>query len=136
MTCRLLDASAVIAVIIEEPEGSKVIELTKESVLVSPYTIRVEIANALTRMMRRHILAQEGMLKAFELFEALPIDLLDVDFKRVLEIAWTHKIYAYDACYLEVAQRLNLPLITFDKGMAKAGNNMGLTILGGKYDEV
>jgi predicted nucleic acid-binding protein len=54
MARRILDASAVIAVIIGEPEGSQVIELTKESVLVSPYTIRVEIANALTRMMRRY----------------------------------------------------------------------------------
>jgi predicted nucleic acid-binding protein len=76
------------------------------------------------------------MLKAFQLFENMPIDLLDIDFKRVLEIAWTHKIYAYDACYLEVAQRLNIPLITFDKGMVKVGNEMELTILGGKYDEV
>jgi predicted nucleic acid-binding protein len=48
-----------------------------------------------------------------------------------LEIAWDYKIYAYDACYLESAQRLDLPLLTFDCNMARIGKELGITILGG-----
>jgi len=49
-----------------------------------------------------------------------------------MEIAWNYKIYAYDALYLEAAQRLNLPLLSFDGGMRKIGNEIGLTVLGGQ----
>jgi len=37
-----------------------------------------------------------------------------------------------DACYLELAQRLNLPLLTFDTNMTRAGKDLGIRILGGK----
>jgi hypothetical protein len=33
--------------------------------------------------------------------------------------------------YLEIAQRLNLPLLTFDGGMRRTGKELGITILGG-----
>jgi predicted nucleic acid-binding protein len=48
-----------------------------------------------------------------------------------LEIAWEYKIYAYDACYLESAKRLSLPLLTFDGQMHRIGKELGITILGG-----
>jgi predicted nucleic acid-binding protein len=54
-----------------------------------------------------------------------------VDIKRSLEIAWGYKIYAYDACYLESAVRLKLPLLTFDGNMIKIGKELGVSILGG-----
>ena len=58
--------------------------------------------------------------------------LVESDLEKVIEIAWNHKIYAYDAFYLETAKRLNLPLLTFDNGMGKVGIDMGITVLGGK----
>jgi len=58
--------------------------------------------------------------------------IVDVDMRRALEIAWEHKIYAYDACYLEASERLNLPLLTFDNNMIKIGKVLGLSMLGGK----
>jgi predicted nucleic acid-binding protein len=132
MVRRLVDASAIIAVIGEEPDGSKVIEITKGSIIVFPYVVQIEILNALTRMMRKKTITKEGMLKALHSFQQLPIEFMNIDSDRVIEIAWNYKIYAYEACYLEVAQRLNLSLITFDAGMARVGKDMGLTILGGK----
>ena len=61
----------------------------------------------------------------------LRIKLLDIDIKKSLEIAFDYKIYAYDAIYLETVKRLRLPLLTFDKGMGKIGQEIGITILGG-----
>jgi predicted nucleic acid-binding protein len=37
----------------------------------------------------------------------------------------------YDVCYLESANRLRLPLLTFDGNMAEIGKGLGITILGG-----
>ncbi|GHU28649.1 hypothetical protein FACS1894164_21030 [Spirochaetia bacterium] len=48
-----------------------------------------------------------------------------------MEIAWDYKIHAYDACYLESAKRLGLPLLTFDSSMARIGKELGISILGG-----
>ena len=57
---------------------------------------------------------------------------IDINFKKVLEIAWEFKIYAYDACYLEAAKRLNIPLLTFDGNMIKVAKELSIRILGGK----
>ena len=60
----VLDASAIIAVIIDEPEVQIVINCTKNSIIVSPNIISYEIANALTRLMRKNIIkTKEQMIE-------------------------------------------------------------------------
>jgi len=128
----ILDASAIIAVIADEPESQIVINCTRNATIVSPNIISCEIANALTRMMKKKvIISEEQMLNLIRNFNLIPIKLVDIDLEKALEIAWQNKIYAYDAFYLEVAKRLRLPLITFDSGMVKIGKTLGLNILGG-----
>jgi len=128
----LLDASAIIAVIADEPESQTVINCTKNAVIVSPNIISCEIANALTRMMKKKIIiSQKQMIDLIKNFKSIPIKLVDIDLEKALEIAWQFNIYAYDAFYLEAAKRLQLPLISFDNGMIKIGKALKLNILGG-----
>ena len=47
----------------------------------------------------------------------IPVRLVKVDILRALILSNQFKSYAYDAYYLEIAQRMNLPLITFDEAM-------------------
>jgi len=129
----VLDASAIIAVIADEPEAQIVINGTKNRTIVSPNIISCEITNALTRMMKKNIIkTKEQMLDLIKNFKKIPIKTVDIDPEKTLEIAWNYKIYAYDAFYLETAQRLNLPLLSFDGGMRKVGSEIGLTVLGGQ----
>jgi len=128
----LIDACAIIAVIIKEPERDLVIQLTKDAEIVSPNMVSFEIANALTKMMKKKIIEKERMLNAFTYYKKIPIKPIEIDFEKALEIAWDYKIYAYDACYLEAAKRLNLPLLTFDGNMIKVGKELGIKMLGGK----
>jgi predicted nucleic acid-binding protein len=132
----LLDSSAIIATIVDEPEGDIVSKLTQDKIIASPYIVQIEFVNALTRMMRKRTIDREGMITALQTFKKLPLKFIDVNFENVIEISWKYKIYAYDACYLEVAQRMNLPLLTFDVGMGEVGKDMKLTILGGNYANV
>ena len=130
----LLDASAIMAVIADEPESGLVIEYTKDAVIVSPNVVAFEIANAVTKMIKKKIIdSQEKMIRIIEIFETIPLKLVTVDISETLKIAWKYKIYAYDAFYLETAVRLNLPLLTFDSGMRRIGNELGIPIVGG-YD--
>ena len=128
----VMDACAIMAVIVKEPERDLVIQLTQNAVMVSPDVVSCEIANALTKMMKKKIIEKERMINAFNFFKKIPIKTVDIDIEKALEIAWNYKIYAYDACYLEAAKRLNLPLLTFDGSMIKIGNKLGISLLGGQ----
>ena len=127
-----MDACAIMAVIIKEPERDMVIQLTQGAVIVSPNMVSYEIANALTKMVRRKVIEKERMLDAYNYYKRIPIRAIEINIEKALEIAWEYKIYAYDACYLEAAQRLNFPLLTFDGTMIKVGKELGIEIIGGK----
>ena len=129
----VLDASAIMAVIANEPERDFVIKNTRNSIIVAPSIISFEISNGLTRMMRKNIIdSKEKMINLIKNFKKMPIKLEEIDIEKALEIAWDYKIYAYDACYLETAKRLNLTLLTFDGNMIKIGMDLGLNIIGGE----
>jgi predicted nucleic acid-binding protein len=129
----LLDASAIIAVIADEPESQIVINCTQDATIVSPNIISCEIANALTRMMRKNvIISEEQMISLVKNFKRIPIKIVNIDIEKALKIAWHYKIYAYDAFYLEVAKRLQLPIVTFDRAMKKIGKELGIDVLGGQ----
>jgi predicted nucleic acid-binding protein len=128
----LMDACAIMAVIVKEPERDLVIQLTQDAVMVSPNMVSYEIANALTKMMKKKVIEKERMISAFGYFKKIPIKTIEIDIEKALEISWDFKIYAYDACYLEAAKRLVLPLLTFDENMIKVGKELGIKIIGGK----
>ena len=48
----VIDTSAIIAVIVAEPERSRIIEITKGNTLVGPGSIPWEIGNAFSAMFR------------------------------------------------------------------------------------
>ena len=62
--------------------------------------------------------------------EALPIEIDPVSTSRAwdvsLELAQTHQLSVYDAMYLELAVRLQLPLATLDRALRKAAPAVGL----------
>jgi len=127
-----MDACAIMAVIVKEPERDLVIQLTQDAVMISPNMVSYEIANALTKMMKKKVIERERMVSAFGYFKKIPIKTIEIDIEKALEISWDYKIYAYDACYLEAAKRLALPLLTFDGNMIKVGKELGIKIIGGE----
>jgi predicted nucleic acid-binding protein len=133
----LLDASAIMAVIADEPESEIVINYTKDATILSPNIVSFEIANALTKMMKKKVIdTKEKMIALIKNFQKIPIKTIDVDLEKSLAIAWDYKIYAYDSIYLEIAKGLNLPLLTFDSGMRRVGRELGINILGGSDADI
>ena len=125
----LLDASALLAVILNEPNKNKVIKLTKNSTLLSPEVISFEIGNALISLYKRKKITEEKLLEAYKTYISIPIRNIKIDIQKALKIACRYKIYAYDAYYLEIAYRMKLPLITFDELMKKVGKDLKVAIL-------
>jgi predicted nucleic acid-binding protein len=54
----LMDVCAIMAVIVKEPERDLVIQLTQDAVMISPNMVSYEIANALTKMMKKKLLKE------------------------------------------------------------------------------
>jgi len=125
----LIDASALMPVLINEPEKSHIIHLTRNCNLLAPSLLPYEIGNALTRLKKRRILDNKEIITAYNDFKKIPLRLLHPDIENALLIACKYVIYAYDAYYLEIAMRLNLPLLTLDRRMKKVALDLKLRIL-------
>ena len=117
----ILDASAIMAIILNEPNKDNVIELTKNAILLAPEVISFEIGNALINLYLKHKITENGLIAAYKSYASIPMRIIEVDVQKALRIACKYGIYAYDAYYLEIASRHNLPLISFDRLMKKVG---------------
>jgi predicted nucleic acid-binding protein len=125
----MVDASTLICIILNEPEKTEIISLTQEAEIVSPEMIAFEIGNALSRMVRKRRLDKDQAVKAYTVFESIPIRLVKVDMHKALSISGKYSMYAYDAYYLETACRLKLPLLTLDGGMKEKARDMKINLL-------
>ncbi|GAP72645.1 type II toxin-antitoxin system VapC family toxin [Candidatus Symbiothrix dinenymphae] len=125
----LLDANIFFAVILNEPEKERIIELTRGAEMVSPEVVPYEIGNALLAMLKRRRLTKEQVVKSFNTFDFIPKNLVQINVAKAIEIACMFDIYAYDAYYLEVANRLRLPLLTLDKRMQNNAQELNINIL-------
>jgi predicted nucleic acid-binding protein len=65
----MVDASAIMAVIAKEPEREVVIQLTKGAKILSPNIVSYEIANGLTKMVKKKVVDKERMLKVYEFYQ-------------------------------------------------------------------
>ena len=74
-------------------------------------------------------MTDQNIIAAYNDFIKIPLRLLDANMENALMIACKYMIYAYDAYYLEVANRLNLPLLTLDESMKNVAVDMKVRIL-------
>ena len=124
----LVDANIYLAVILDEPEKKRIVELTQNSELVSPLVLPYEIGNALSSMFKRDRLTKVQVLNCFNIYNTIPVRLVDVDIKAALQIAFDFNIYAYDAYYLEIAKRFKFNLLSLDMKMISVASEMGIHV--------
>ncbi len=82
----VIDASAIIAVIANEPETAALIELTKGADLLAPLSIPWEIGNAFSAMLKRRPISVEHAGQAIEIYHTIPIRLLKGRVNRILGV--------------------------------------------------
>ncbi len=88
------DTSTVIAVIANEPEKPLLIAKSQGYDLIAPRSLYWEIGNAFSAMIKRGRITLEQAKAAIEIYEQIPINLINVDLKQALEIVDKHKVYA------------------------------------------
>lgn len=125
----IADTNTFIAVALNEPEKSKIIELTEGHELIAPDVLPFEIGNALTAMMKKGTLKKGEVESTWEVVQQIPVDLRHTNIKSALTIAIKYNLYAYDAYFLECATNLHSPLLTLDFGMQRVAREMGIVIM-------
>jgi predicted nucleic acid-binding protein len=124
----LVDASAVLAVILEEPEKPAILEVTAGCEAKAPGCLRWEIGNAFSRMVKRNRLKEHESIAALAVFETIPIQEVDVNLEEALQLALNHQIYAYDAYYLVAAKTHRVELLTLDGRMSDVAKAEGIKL--------
>ena len=124
-----MDASAVIAVIANEPTKPDIIQATQGATLIGPGSIHWEIANAFSAMFKRDRLTLEKSVKALAVYKQIPIRFVEVELEESLRIADQLNIYAYDAYLLRCAQKQKAPLLSLDQALLRLAKQLKLQVI-------
>lgn len=132
MVVKVIDASALAAIVFVEPEGKNVIREIEGCELAAPFLLPFELANVCLTKQRRHSTQREQLLSNFLLVDRMAIRYVGMNMVQVLLLAEEHNLTAYDASYLFLSLELEASLVTLDKRLAKAayrhkGSGMGKT---------
>ena len=121
-----IDTSVIIAVIADEPEKEKLIELTKGAVIVAPPSVKWEIGNAFSAMLKRSRIDLEQALGAMDVYESISLEIVEINLKDSVALAGKYKIYAYDAYILQCAIEQKIPLISLDAAIVDIAKREGI----------
>jgi predicted nucleic acid-binding protein len=123
------DASAFLAVALNEFDRDWVVERTSGSAIVSPEVLPYEIGNALIAMKKKGRLNNREILRAFDITQRIAVRLVPVKMYDALRMALRFNIYAYDSYYLQCCIENRLPLISLDDRMCAIARGIGIKVV-------
>ena len=130
----VVDASVTLAWCLPRqatPETEKLLDqIASGTTAIAPCIWPSEAANALWSLERRQRLSPAQALNVIELLRAMPISVdhqpAGRTFSAAKELAGRYGLTVYDACYLELALRRQLPLATADRHLRTAAKKAGV----------
>jgi len=100
---------------------------------MAPQLWPIEVAHVLTKLERRKAIPKGDDRQRLANLSKLGIRIddqtADLAWTATFELAAKHKLTVYDATYLELAMRLQLPLATLDDELIAAAHAEGMTVL-------
>jgi predicted nucleic acid-binding protein len=123
------DASAFLAVVLNESDRDWIINKTTGQSIISPEVLPCEIGNALIAVKRKGRLNDREILRAFDLAQRIAVSLVSVKIHDAMKIALRFNIYAYDAYYLQCCLENKLPLISLDDRMCDIAGSLGIKVV-------
>jgi predicted nucleic acid-binding protein len=130
----VLDASVAMAWCFEDeasPLSERVLDLLIADRAVVPDLWTQEVANVLLVAERRGRLSEADAARFAQLLVQLPIevDSSPSHLATLLALGREHRLSAYDASYLSLAQRRGLALATLDATLAAAARQSGVALI-------
>lgn len=132
---RVIDASVVAAWVLPDENGetaATLVACAPGQTLAAPFHFPAEIGNVVVTAERRGRSTPEQARVARDGIRGLSFDIDPGGFDTVWGAAYPlsvrHGLTLYDALYLELALRLNLPLATFDGALRRAAEAEGVRL--------
>lgn len=122
MSTKVVDASAILAVLLDEPDANKVTPLIDGHELVAPLLILFEVLSTCTVKALSFPEKRSAFEEALRTFARLGIGLREIDLQEVFDLALHHKLTGYDASYLWLAREMKAELVTLDRQLQRASN--------------
>ena len=124
MTDKVVDASAIVALLFNELTREAVVERLRSATLHAPLLLGFEVANACLKKMRAAPVERQALIEAFSLLDELPIAPKAVDLGEAIILAERAKLTVYDASYLWLAHALGTELVTLDEKLSRADEEL------------
>ena len=120
MPVKVIDASALAAIMFGEPEADRVVAQVRGYSLAAPALLPFEMARVCLKKLRRHPKKRSQLLAAIRMMEMMEIAQTEVNLQEAILLAEERQLTVYDAAYLWLARRLGSDLVTLDEKLAKA----------------
>ena len=120
MSVRVVDASALGALVFGEPEAEKIASLLSDGPLAAPALLAFELASICLKKIKAHPAKRSLIMEAFGSAEQLQIEYVDIDHISVIALAKETGLTTYDASYLWLAGELGGRLVTLDRRLQRA----------------
>jgi len=121
-TRAVLDASAVVRALVDLDETAQ--RWLRTSV-IWPTLVYVEVGHTVLRLHRNHLARLEEAKRIVDTHLAVDADARPVEslVEGAWELALVRSLTVYDACYVVLAEALDVPLVTADRRLAEATPN-------------
>ncbi len=117
---KVVDASALGALVFGEPQAQEVAKLLTGSSLAAPTLWRYEVASVCLKKMRRYPGQRGALLAGLALAERMGIEEVEVAVPEVILLAERLRLTVYDAAYVWAARSLRAELVTLDARLRRA----------------
>lgn len=115
MPVKVIDASALGAILFNEPLAEDTITRLENSRLVAPTLLPYEIASICLKKISRYPEHRELLYQAYRMAKHIDISYSSIDMSDVIELAEVTGLTVYDASYLYLAESIDAELITLDQ---------------------
>jgi predicted nucleic acid-binding protein len=117
---KVVDASALCAVLFAEPDAQLVVDRIGDEPLVAPTLLPYEVANTCWKKLLRHPEQRAELLAAHAVLPRLGLRPSEVDLVEVVALAERTGLTTYDAAYLWLARALGVDLVSLDARLLDA----------------
>jgi predicted nucleic acid-binding protein len=124
----VIDASALVEVLLQSDKGRGVERAIGNSELLAPDVMNPEVVQSLRGLERGGKLTSARASQAID--RLVETDIARVPTRMLIREMWSMRenLSAYDACYVALARALNCPLLTVGRPLTRAPN-LGVTLI-------
>lgn len=119
MSAKVVDASALGAILFREPRAAEALALLRGSELHAPGLLAYELAHIAQKKASRYPAHTGAIENALKLGLGMEIHWREVDHGAVLRLAMETGLTTYDASYLYLSRALGASLATFDQRLSQ-----------------